>query len=64
MNKYLEENITKEQKDSIEHLKGKWSRIGEPQPMLCGDGAVVVECFYESGASMYIAIEKDGHRHS
>lgn len=58
------EYMTDAQKESVKVLKQRWKRIGKPFPMLFGDGAVVVECFYESGHSMYVAIETDGHRHS
>ena len=58
------EYMTDAQKESVKVLKQRWARIGKPIPIVAGDGAVAVECFYESGHSMYVAIETDGHRHS
>ncbi|MAT12933.1 MAG: hypothetical protein CMM02_18210 [Rhodopirellula sp.] len=65
MNKYLEENLTKEQKDSIEHLKKTWSRTTQPEFVIRGEGAVVVQCFsFNSLKAIHLLIEKDGYTHS
>jgi hypothetical protein len=56
--------LTKEQQAAYERLKGNWFKVSEPTPEICGHGAAMVQVFYESGGSMWIGIEKDGHSHS
>jgi hypothetical protein len=56
--------LTQAQKDAVERIRGNWASIGEPQPTIGCDGATAVQCFYSSGHSMWVCIEKDGHSHS
>jgi len=56
--------LTKEQEIAIEELQIKWKEVGEPQPYIGVPGPVVVLVIGESGISMYIVIETDGHCHS
>lgn len=56
--------LTDKQKEAIERIRPRWHKLGEPQATCCMDNAVVVQCFYESGASMWVAIETDGYTHS
>jgi hypothetical protein len=56
--------LTKEQLESLAVLRERWHKISEPTPEFFGNGAVLVECFYSGGGSMWIGIEPDGYRHS
>jgi len=56
--------LTKEQLASLAVLKERWHKISEPTPEFSGNGAVMVECFYRTGHSMWVGIEPDGYRHS
>ena len=56
--------LTKEQLESLAVLKERWHKISEPTPEFFGNGAVMVECFYHTGHSMWVGIEPDGYRHS
>lgn len=63
--------LTKQQKDSIETLRKRWDgNISEPMPTFGMDGAVVIKCYRDDVAkladqpSIYIAVERDGHKHS
>lgn len=56
--------LTEAQKKSLAVLKERWVRVGKPQLELNGGGAVLVQCFYRSGHSMWVGIEPDGYRHS
>ena len=58
------DSLTDAQKESLIVLRGRWHKVGKPVFMVGGDGDVVVECFYPSGASMFVAIQPDGHRYS
>lgn len=52
------------QAEAIERIKPRWTRVGDPQPTIGCNGAVVVQCFYSEGGSMWIIIETDGYTHS
>lgn len=56
--------LTDAQKKSIEILKERWSTVGEPWPLPCDDCVMVNVHSEETGATMVIGIEVDGHRHS
>ena len=58
--------MTDAQWAAYERLKARWqNRVSDPRPMVMGDGAVMVECFYPNDVgSMWIGIEPDGHTHS
>ena len=59
------QKLTHAQKESVEILRHRWQgRIGKPEFLAGGDGDIVVECFYPSGASMFVAVQPDGHRYS
>lgn len=56
--------LTQGQIEAIEIVRLWWIRVGDPQPTIGRDGAIMIECFYESGHSMWVIIERGGHIHS
>ena len=51
--------LTPEQQKSLAELRERFPDITEPQPLLMGDGCVMVHA-----AGMWIGIEKDGYTHT
>ena len=59
------QELTKEQIEMIETLKTRWSTVTNPVPLVAGDGCVMVTVSSENtGVSMVLGIETDGHCHS
>ena len=57
-------NLTNEQRNTIETLRGRWPWVGEPCP-LPADDCVMVQVGSEPGKPyMTIGVEADGYPHS
>jgi hypothetical protein len=57
--------LTKEQIQALETIKGRWDVVGAPQGSIGTDKAVMVHVKSNStGAEMWLGIEPDGYTHS
>ena len=56
--------LTPAQEESLKVLKSRWSYVSDPQRLPCDDCVIVEVRSNETGCSMHIGIEVDGHRHS
>lgn len=57
--------LTPEQTQALTQIRERgWEKVGEPQAILKGDGAVCVRVEYAGGVEMFLVIEPDGYTHS
>lgn len=57
--------MTEEQQVALDRLSEIWTTVGTPEPLLGGNGCVMVEVTGgQTGATMWLGIETDGHTHS
>ena len=54
---------TEAQRAALERVRERYTRIGTPQREVCGS-AILVQCFYADGGSIWLGIEPDGYTHS
>lgn len=56
--------LSEAQKEAIAALQQQWDNVGEPCPLPCEDCVTVVVSSDQTGTTMVIGIEADGHCHS
>jgi hypothetical protein len=57
--------MTDAQQVAYDLLLTRWSTVGEPKPLLGGGGCIMVEVTSDNtGITMLLGIETDGHTHS
>jgi hypothetical protein len=55
--------LTTDQLVAYNRLRDSWKTVGDPSPMV-GSDCIMVEVTGESGHTMWLGIETDGHTHS
>ena len=56
--------MTDKQKEALERLRNRWAKILNVESSIGSDDAIMVRVQGQSGATMWLGIEKDGYTHS